>query len=73
MSYYGRSADNINNVIKLDNITFNGGTTYALTQNGVAFVPNNSSSLLISIDGVVRQGNFTVNSSNIVFISVPHI
>ena len=67
MSYYGRSADNINNVIKLDNITFNGGTTYALTQNGVAFVPNNSSSLLISIDGVVQQGNFTVNSSNIVF------
>ena len=65
--YYGRSADNINNVIKLDNITFNGGTTYALTQNGVAFVPNNSSSLLISIDGVVQQGNFTVNSSNIVF------
>jgi len=66
-SYYGRSADNISNVIKLDNITFNGGTTYALTQNGVAFVPNNSSSILISIDGVVQQGNFTVNSSNIVF------
>jgi len=66
-SYYGRSADNISNVIKLDNITFNGGTTYALTQNGVAFVPNNSSSLLISIDGVVQQNNFTVNSSNIVF------
>jgi len=66
-SYYGRSADNISNVIKLDNITFNGGTTYALTQNGVAFVPNNSSSLLISIDGVVQQGNFTTNNSNIVF------
>ena len=66
-SYYGRSADNISNVIKLDNITFNGGTTYALTQNGVAFVPNNSSSILISIDGVVQQSNFTVNSSNIVF------
>ena len=66
-SYYGRSADNISNVIKLDNITFNGGTTYALTQNGVAFVPNNSSSILISIDGVVQQNNFTVNSSNIVF------
>jgi hypothetical protein len=66
-SYYGRSADNISNVIKLDNITFNGGTTYALTQNGVAFVPNNSSSILISIDGVVEQSNFTVNSSNIVF------
>ena len=66
-SYYGRSADNISNVIKLDNITFNGGTTYALTQNGVAFVPNNSSSILISIDGVVQQNNFTTNSSNIVF------
>ena len=66
-SYYGRSADNISNVIKLDNITFNGGTTYALTQNGVAFVPNNSSSILISIDGVVQQGNFTTNNSNIVF------
>jgi len=66
-SYYGRSADNISNVIKLDNITFNGGTTYALTQNGVAFVPNNSSSLLISIDGVVQQGNFSTNNSNIVF------
>ncbi len=66
-SYYGRSADNISNVITLDNITFNGGTTYALTQNGVAFVPNNSSSILISIDGVVQQGNFSTNNSNIVF------
>ena len=39
MSYIGRDVDNISNVEKLDNITFDGGTTYALTKSSAAFTP----------------------------------
>ena len=68
-SYIGRSVDAISNVEKLDNITFDGSTSYALTKNSTAFVPSSANNILISINGVVQQGNFSVNSSNIVFDS----
>jgi len=70
-SYYGRNLDNISNVEKLDNITFNGGTTYALTKSSAAFTPAGANNILISIDGVVQQGNFSVSGSNIVFTFSP--
>ena len=67
MSYIGRDVDNISNVEKLDNITFSGTTTYALTKNSVAFTPSGANNILISIDGIVQQNNFTVSGTNIVF------
>ena len=33
MSYIGRGVDNISNVEKLDNITFDGSATYALEKS----------------------------------------
>ena len=67
MSYIGRGVDAISNVEKLDNITFNGGTTYALTKSSAAFTPVGANNLLVSIDGVIQQGNFSVSTTNIVF------
>ncbi len=67
MSYIGRGVDNISNVEKLDNITFDGGTTYALTKSSVAYTPSGANNILISIDGIVQQGNFSVSTTNIVF------
>jgi hypothetical protein len=69
MSYLGRSVDAISNVEKLDNITFNGGTTYALTKSSAAFTPAGKNNILISVSGVIQQGNFSVSGSNIVFDS----
>ncbi len=69
MSYLGRSVDAISNVEKLDNITFNGGATYALTKSSAAFTPAGKNNILISVSGVVQQGNFSVSGSNIVFDS----
>ena len=57
----------VDNISKLDNITFNGGTTYALTKDSAAFTPISSNALLVSIDGVIQQGNFSVSGTNIVF------
>jgi hypothetical protein len=65
--YIGRDVDNISNVEKLDNITFDGGTTYALTKSSVAYTPSSSNCILLSIDGIVQQGNFSVSTTNIVF------
>ena len=67
MSYLGRGLEQVDNISKLDNITFNGGTTYALTKDSIAFTPISSNALLVSIDGVVQQGNFSVSGTNIVF------
>ena len=67
MSYIGRGTDAISNVEKLDNITFNGGTTYALTKSSAAFTPVGANNILVSIDGVIQQGNFSVSTTNIVF------
>ena len=46
--YYGRDVDNISNVEKLDNITFSGTTTYALTKSSVAYTPSGQNNILIS-------------------------
>ena len=67
MSYIGRDVDNISNVEKLDNITFDGGTTYALEKSSVAYTPSGANNILISVDGVMQYGNFTVSGTNIVF------
>ena len=67
MSYIGRGIDQIDNISKLDNITFNGGTTYPLTKDSSAFTAISSNAILISISGVIQQGNFSVDGTNIVF------
>ena len=67
MSYIGRGVDAISNVEKLDNITFDGSATYALTKSSAAFTPVGANNLLVSIDGVIQQGNFSVSTTNIVF------
>jgi len=67
MSYLGRGLDKISNIEILDNITFDGSSSYSITKSSVAFVPNSAQSLLISIDGVVQAGNFTVSGSTIDF------
>jgi len=67
MSYIGRGLDAISNVEKLDNITFDGSATYALEKSSAAFTPVGANNLLVSIDGVIQQGNFSVSTTNIVF------
>ena len=72
MAYLGRGLDKISNIEVLDNITFDGSSSYSITKGSVAFTPNSAQSLLISIDGVVNATNFTVNSSTIDFgVAVP--
>ena len=67
MTYVGRGVDAISNVEKLTNLNFDGSTTYNLVKDGVAFTPSGKNNILISIDGVVQQGNFTVAGSTIIF------
>jgi hypothetical protein len=72
MSYIGRGTDKISNIEILDNITFDGSSSYSITKSSVAFVPNSAQSLLISIDGVVQATNFTISGSTIDFgVAVP--
>lgn len=67
MAYQGRNVDTISNVEKLDAITFDGSSSYTLQKGGVNFVPSGPNNLLVSIDGVVNAGNFTVSGSTIDF------
>ncbi|BAQ89331.1 hypothetical protein [uncultured Mediterranean phage uvMED] len=67
MSYIGRDTDKISNVEVLDNITFDGSSSYTLQKNSVNFTPSSANTLLVSIDGVVQAGNFTVSGSTIDF------
>ena len=70
MAYIGRGIENIVNTQKLDAITpstATGAGPYNLTQNSVAFVPASADSLVISIDGVIQYGNFTVSGSTVTF------
>ena len=67
MPYVGRSTDKISNVEVLDNITFDGSSSYTLQKNSVNFTPSSANTLLVSIDGVVQAGNFTVSGSTIDF------
>jgi len=67
MAYIGRDTDKISNVEVLDNITFDGSSSYTLQKSGVNFTPSSANNILISIDGVVQAGNFTVSGSTIDF------
>jgi len=67
MAYIGRGTESISNVEVLDNLTFDGSASYTLQKSSVNFVPSSANNLLISISGVVQQGNFTVSGSTITF------
>jgi hypothetical protein len=67
MSYLGRDVDKISNIEKLDNITFDGSSSYTLQKSSTNFVPSSANAILLSIDGVVQSGNFTVSGSTIDF------
>ena len=67
MPYIGRDTDKISNVEVLDNITFDGSSSYTLQKGGSNFTPSSANTLLLSIDGVVQAGNFTVSGSTIDF------
>src|SRR5210317_1232048 len=72
MAYIGRGLDKISNVEKLDNLTFDGSSTsFALQKGGSSFVPSSANNILLSIDGVVQAGNFTVSGSTIDFGVAP--
>ena len=71
MAYLGRGLDKISNIEVLDNITFDGSSSYSITKGSVAFTPNSAQSCLISIDGVVQATNFySVNSSTILTLAL---
>jgi len=67
MPYVGRGTDKLSNVEVLDNITFDGSSSYTLQKGGSNFTPSSANTLLVSIDGVVQAGNFTVSGSTIDF------
>ena len=67
MAYIGRDVDKISNVEVLDNITFDGSSSYTLQKGGVNFTPSSANNILLSIDGVVQANNFSVSSSTIDF------
>ena len=67
MAYIGRDTDKISNVEVLDNITFDGSSSYTLQKGGSNFTPSSANTLLVSINGVVQAGNFTVSGSTIDF------
>ena len=67
MAYIGRGLDKISNVEVLDNITFDGSSSYTLQKGGVNFTPSSANNILVSIDGVVQAGNFTCSGSTIDF------
>ena len=67
MSDLGRDVEKISNIEKLDNITFDGSSSYTLQKSSANFVPSSANAILISIDGVVQSGNFTVSGSTIDF------
>ena len=70
MAYIGQGLDRFSNVEKLDVITpatSTGAGPYNLTKGGVAFTPSSADTMVISINGVVQYGNFTVSSSTVTF------
>jgi len=70
MPYIGRGITELQTVEKLDNITFtNSAGPYNLTKSSAAFTPVSANHIILSIDGVVQYGNFTVSSSTITFDS----
>ena len=70
MAYIGQGLDRFSNVEKLDVITpatSTGAGPYNLTKASVAFVPSSADTMVVSINGVVQYGNFTVTGSTITF------
>ena len=70
MAYIGQGIDRLSNVEKLDAITpstSTGAGPYNLTKGGVAFTPSSADTMVVSIDGVIQYGNFTVSGSTITF------
>ena len=64
MAYIGKDLNNLGDVQTLDNITFNAGAgPYNLQNGGVQVTNADTASIMISIDGVVQGGNYTVNGS----------
>jgi len=72
MAYIGRGIENLVNTQKLDAITpstATGAGPYNLTKDSVAFVPASAEQMIISINGVIQYGNFTVSGSTVTFDS----
>ena len=70
MAYIGQGIDRFSNVEKLDAITpatATGAGPYNLTKGGVAFTTISADTMVVSIDGVIQYGNFSVNGSTITF------
>ena len=70
MAYIGQGLNRFSNVEKLDVITpatSTGAGPYNLTKGSVAFTPSSADTMVVSIDGVVQYGNFTVSGSTITF------
>ena len=70
MAYIGQNLDRFSSVEKLDAITpstSTGAGPYNLTKGGVAFTPSSADTMVVSINGVVQYGNFTVSGSTITF------
>ena len=70
MAYIGQGLNRFSNVEKLDVITpatATGAGPYNLTKGSVAFVPSSADTMVVSINGVVQYGNFTVSGSTITF------
>ena len=70
MAYIGQGIDRFSNVEKLDAITpatATGAGPYNLTKGSVAFTPSSADTMVVSIDGVIQYGNFSVNGSTITF------
>ena len=70
MAYIGQGLNRFSNVEKLDVITpatATGAGPYNLTKGSVAFTPSSADTMVVSIDGVVQYGNFSVSGSTITF------
>ena len=70
MAYIGQNLDRFSSVEKLDVITpatATGAGPYNLTKGSVAFTPSSADTMVVSIDGVIQYGNFSVSGSTITF------
>ena len=70
MAYIVQGIEQFSNVEKLDAITpatATGAGPYNLLKGGVAFTPSSADTMVVSIDGVIQYGNFSVSGSTITF------
>jgi hypothetical protein len=56
MAYIGRDTDKISNVEVLDNITFDGSSSYTLQKNGVNFIPSSANTDYQAIQEWIADG-----------------